>query len=144
MSMHIRIHGLIMMIPGYFMCLVSLLSLDTDSYIDWSVLFRLYDHDNDGKISRSDLHISLLRMIGNEITSDEISLIIDKVFAESDTDRDGSIPFQEFEKVSQWNIVMIPIHHHVLRESDHTFNLGATTECGFSKCYGQNVSVLLM
>eukprot|EP01028_Stygiella_incarcerata_P000908 TRINITY_DN1143_c1_g1_i1.p1 TRINITY_DN1143_c1_g1~~TRINITY_DN1143_c1_g1_i1.p1 ORF type:complete len:128 (+),score=30.23 TRINITY_DN1143_c1_g1_i1:251-634(+) len=69
-------------------------------------LFRLYDQDNDGKISRSDLHLSLLRMIGNEVTPDEISLIVDKVFAESDVDRDGSIPFQEFEKNADFQNVM--------------------------------------
>jgi len=60
-------------------------------------LFRLYDSNNDGVISKEEL-LSLLRlMVGTNISSQQLDLIAQRTIAETDQDNDGSLTFSEFK-----------------------------------------------
>ncbi|EPY42954.1 protein phosphatase 3, regulatory subunit, partial [Angomonas deanei] len=59
--------------------------------------FKMYDMDNDGKISNKDLYETLRIMVGVNLTGVQLQQIVDKTFIEVDADRDGFINFEEFE-----------------------------------------------
>jgi len=61
-------------------------------------LFKLYDSNNDGNISKEEL-LSLLRlMVGTNISSQQLDLIAQRTIAETDEDNDGKLNFNEFKK----------------------------------------------
>ena len=61
-------------------------------------LFKLYDSNNDGSISKEEL-LSLLRlMVGTNISSQQLDLIAQRTIAETDEDNDGKLNFSEFKK----------------------------------------------
>ena len=72
--------------------------------------FKIYDEDNDGYISRDDLHsiVSLMTKKQNATSSDqdidyltdqEITIIADKIIEESDVDHDQRLSTIEFESI---------------------------------------------
>lgn len=61
--------------------------------------FRIYDVDEDGKISRNELHKMMkacLKCFPHPFTDEQISTIISATFKEGDTDKDGFISFEEY------------------------------------------------
>lgn len=59
-------------------------------------VFRIYDADNDGKISFNDLRSILKMMVGNYIEDLQLDKIANRAFMEVDEDNDGYIEFREF------------------------------------------------
>lgn len=64
-----------------------------------SFVFRIYDADNDGRISFNDLRSILKMMVGNYIEDVQLDKIATRAFAEVDEDNDGFIEFNEFCRV---------------------------------------------
>lgn len=64
-------------------------------------VFRVYDADNDGRISLEDLRSILKMMVGNYIEDARLDRIATRAFVEVDVDCDGFIDFPEFCKVFQ-------------------------------------------
>lgn len=62
-------------------------------------VFKIYDADNDGKISFNDLRSILKMMVGNYIEDVQLDKIATRAFVEVDEDSDGFIEFSEFCKV---------------------------------------------
>ena len=62
-------------------------------------VFKIYDADNDGKISFNDLRSILKMMVGNYIEDVQLDKIATRAFVEVDEDNDGFIEFSEFCKV---------------------------------------------
>lgn len=62
-------------------------------------VFKIYDADNDGRISFGDLRIILKMMVGNYIDDVQLDKITTRAFVEVDQDNDGFIEFNEFCKV---------------------------------------------
>lgn len=62
-------------------------------------VFRIYDADNDGKISFHDLKSILKMMVGSYIEDVQLDKITNRAFMEVDEDNDGYIEFSEFCKV---------------------------------------------
>ena len=69
-----------------------------------SVLFKIFDADDDGKLSRKDLEDTLKLMLGTESGELDLESLIDKVFEEVDNseknfiDKDGKL-YSDFAKV---------------------------------------------
>lgn len=62
-------------------------------------VFKVYDVDNDGRISFNDLRSILKMMVGNHIEDVQLDKIATRAFVEVDEDSDGFIEFSEFCKV---------------------------------------------
>jgi len=61
-----------------------------------TVAFKVYDMDNDGFISNSELFQTLKLMVGNNLKDTELQQIVDKTILAGDRDGDGKLSFQEF------------------------------------------------
>ena len=70
-------------------------------YNSCTVAFRMYDLDNDGKISKDELLVVLQMMVGSNITEEQLGSIADRTISEADADNDGQIGIEDFIKVSQ-------------------------------------------
>lgn len=55
--------------------------------------------DRDGYISNGELFIVLKMMVGNNLKDNQLQQIVDKTIMEADTDMDGKISFEEFQKM---------------------------------------------
>lgn len=64
-----------------------------------SFVFRIYDADNDGRISFNDLRSILKMMVGNYIEDVQLDKIATRAFVEVDEDNDGFVEFNEFCRV---------------------------------------------
>lgn len=64
-------------------------------------IFKVYDADNDGKISFKDLRSILKMMVGNYIEDARLDKIATRAFIEVDADCDGFIDYLDFCKVLQ-------------------------------------------
>jgi Ca2+-binding EF-hand superfamily protein len=62
-------------------------------------VFKIYDNDNDGRISFNDLRSILKMMVGNYIEDVQLNKIATRAFVEVDQDNDGFIEFDEFCRV---------------------------------------------
>lgn len=62
-------------------------------------IFKIYDADNDGRISFKDLKEILKMMVGNYIEEVRLDKIASRAFAEMDRDKNGYIEFDEFRRV---------------------------------------------
>merc|ERR1712000_288292 len=58
--------------------------------------FQIYDIDRDGFISNGELFMVLKKMVGNNLTNEQLQQIVDKTIMEADKDGDGKISFDEF------------------------------------------------
>jgi len=58
--------------------------------------FRVYDIDNDGFISNSELFTVLKMMVGDNLNDQQLQQIVDKTIIDADRDFDGKISFEEF------------------------------------------------
>lgn len=61
--------------------------------------FKMYDLDDDDKITREELLAVLHMMVGANISSDQLASIADRTILEADKDGDKSISFDEFCKI---------------------------------------------
>jgi calcineurin B family protein 1 len=61
--------------------------------------FKLYDLDDDDRISRDELMAVLQMMVGENISEEQLMSIAERTILEADTDGDGMISFDEFSKV---------------------------------------------
>lgn len=58
--------------------------------------FKMYDLDNDGKISRDELLAILQMMVGSNISEEQLTSIAERTILEADQDGDQMIAFDEF------------------------------------------------
>merc|ERR1712137_908376 len=58
--------------------------------------FQIYDIDRDGYISNGELFTVLKKMVGNNLTPEQLQQIVDKTIIEADKDKDGKISYDEF------------------------------------------------
>jgi hypothetical protein len=65
----------------------------------YSVLFRLFDVDGDGQVSKQDLFGALQMLIGHIMSSPEIEEVVKSVFEEVDGAEKGHIDKDDFAKV---------------------------------------------
>jgi len=61
--------------------------------------FKLYDLDDDDRITKEELLAVLQMMVGENISEEQLMSIAERTIMEADTDGDGSISFDEFAKV---------------------------------------------
>lgn len=61
--------------------------------------FKIYDLDNDGKISKDDLMRVLHMMVGMNISDEQLGGIADRAISDADIDKDGAISFEELKRV---------------------------------------------
>jgi len=61
--------------------------------------FKMYDLDDDDKITREELLAVLHMMVGANISNDQLASIADRTILEADRDGDQSISFEEFCKI---------------------------------------------
>merc|ERR1739838_1244728 len=61
--------------------------------------FRMYDLDDDQKISKEELLAVLTMMVGANISTEQLISIAERTIMEADTDKDDLISFEEFAKV---------------------------------------------
>merc|ERR1712106_983592 len=59
-------------------------------------LFNIYDMDNDGLISNTELFTVLKMMVGSNLKDTQLRQIVDKTIVDLDKDQDGMINYQEF------------------------------------------------
>lgn len=59
-------------------------------------LFNIYDMDNDGLISNTELFTVLKMMVGSNLKDTQLQQIVDKTIVDFDKDQDGMINYQEF------------------------------------------------
>lgn len=65
----------------------------------WTVSFRLYDLDRDGHISKDELYQMLkASLVERRLDLPEVQMrsLVDRTFAEADTNHDGKISFDEY------------------------------------------------
>lgn len=60
-------------------------------------IFKIYDTDRDGKISKDDLGHVLKAMVGLHISNEELTSIVRRTMREADKDQDGFIDLEEFK-----------------------------------------------
>lgn len=63
--------------------------------------FKIYDLDNDGKISKDDLMQVLHMMVGMNISDEQLGGIADRAIKDADADKDGVISFDELKRVME-------------------------------------------
>lgn len=61
--------------------------------------FKLYDLDDDDRITREELMAVLQMMVGENISEEQLMSIAERTILEADNDGDGMISFDEFCKV---------------------------------------------
>ena len=61
--------------------------------------FKVYDMDRDGLISNGELFLVLKMMVGNNLKDQQLQQIVDKTIMEADTNGDGKLDFDEFQKM---------------------------------------------
>jgi serine/threonine-protein phosphatase 2B regulatory subunit len=63
--------------------------------------FRVYDTKGDGIITKDEIVELLKLMVGNNLTNEQIDLIVQKTMVEYDLDKDGKISEDEFFKMME-------------------------------------------
>ncbi|XP_076305800.1 calcineurin B homologous protein 1-like [Tachypleus tridentatus] len=58
--------------------------------------FRMYDTDDDKKISRNELLVVLHMLVGTSTSEEQLASVADRTIIEADMDGDGMISFEEF------------------------------------------------
>lgn len=73
-----------------------------------AALFRVFDTDNDGFITESDLKNILLMMTGKSLSQSGVDAIVLRTIQQTDQDRDGKISRDDFEARLVENDAMTP------------------------------------
>ena len=98
---------------NFFVRSFSPLSLSLSLYLTHTtntVSFRIYDVDEDGKISRSELVKMMkacLKCFPHPFSDSQITSIIDSTFKEGDLNKDGFIDFEEYSKLVESHPMML-------------------------------------
>lgn len=74
------------------------LKFNCNSYL---VLFRLFDNDEDGNLTKEDLHQSVKLLVSGNLNPNEINEVIGHIFEENDKEDKGYLTKEEFQK-SLW------------------------------------------
>lgn len=82
-----------------FASLMSVFSIRASREQKLRYAFRIYDCDEDGKIGKEDLQQTLGVISGDKMEPEFLLTVVDQVFEEADSDRDGYIEFDDFAKV---------------------------------------------
>ncbi|XP_022901291.1 calcium and integrin-binding family member 2-like [Onthophagus taurus] len=82
-----------------FLDLLSVFSEQAPRDIKVYYTFRIYDFDGDNHIGPEDLEQALHLLTRNELSSEDIQQIVEKVVEEGDVDGDGKLSYMEFEHV---------------------------------------------
>lgn len=77
-----------------FLVMMSMRAEERDTDGELLEAFKLFDLDGGGTISRNELE-TLMKCLGQDLTTEEITQIIDEV----DVDGDGEISFEEFKMI---------------------------------------------
>ena len=94
----------------FFLSLCTSLSLSYTHTHTCTVSFRIYDVDEDGKISRSELVKMMkacLKCFPHPFSDSQITSIIDSTFKEGDLNKDGFIDFEEYSKLVESHPMML-------------------------------------
>ncbi|XP_062898141.1 calcium and integrin-binding family member 3-like isoform X1 [Mobula hypostoma] len=59
--------------------------------------FKIYDFNHDNFICQSDLEVMLNKLMGKELSDEELQLVCNKVVEEGDLDGDGKLSLADFE-----------------------------------------------
>uniref|UniRef100_UPI00358E3B73 calcium and integrin-binding family member 3-like n=1 Tax=Myxine glutinosa TaxID=7769 RepID=UPI00358E3B73 len=82
-----------------FLDMFSVFSEAAPRELKMQYAFKIYDFDGDGTIGREDLEKTLRRLTREELTSQEIMLVVNKVLEEADLDDDGKLSVTDFEQM---------------------------------------------
>ncbi|XP_031335417.1 calcium and integrin-binding family member 2 isoform X2 [Photinus pyralis] len=82
-----------------FLDLLSVFSEQAPRDIKVFYAFCIYDFDGDQHVGPEDLHQALRLLTRQELTSEEMQQIVEKVIEEGDVDGDGKLSYMEFEHV---------------------------------------------
>jgi Ca2+-binding EF-hand superfamily protein len=61
-------------------------------------IFKIYDKDGDGKISKDDLSHILSCLVGLNIPQEQVNQIVSRTMKEADLDKDNHLDFEEFKR----------------------------------------------
>ncbi|KAL0229457.1 hypothetical protein GEMRC1_014074 [Eukaryota sp. GEM-RC1] len=81
-----------------FISTLNLFSAKADKHEKLKAAFQIYDVDADGIISDNDLTKIVKMLVGETLSDTQIEQVVSKTIAESDTDGDGALSFEEFAK----------------------------------------------
>lgn len=68
---------------------------------EYSVVFKLFDLDEDGQLGESDLSSSLRTLVAANLTADEIKEAVDHIFTENGKENERQLTREDFQK-SLW------------------------------------------
>jgi serine/threonine-protein phosphatase 2B regulatory subunit len=64
----------------------------------FAFLFRLYDCDDDGKVSVDDLRKVIKMQVGDWCSAEQVDAVVQKTMAAADVDKDGALNYNDFVK----------------------------------------------
>ncbi|OQR72918.1 calcium and integrin-binding family member 2-like [Tropilaelaps mercedesae] len=82
-----------------FLYMMSVLSEAAPRELKAKFAFAIYDYDDDGKLGPQDIAMAAAALTQNQLTSDELKVVVEKVLDEGDIDSDGYLSQAEFEHV---------------------------------------------
>lgn len=83
-----------------FLDLMSVFSDSSPKAVKAEHAFRIFDFDGDDMLGINDLKQVVERLVGsNELSNDEMKLLIQNILEEADLDDDGALSFAEFEHI---------------------------------------------
>ena len=87
----------------FIQCLLES-SISAESKLKFA--FQIYDIDNDGFISKSELYQVLKLMTGNSLIDIQIKQLVNRTILYADKDKDGKISFDEFRNLFNNNDIV--------------------------------------
>lgn len=82
-----------------FLYMMSVLSEGAPRELKAKFAFVIYDYDGDGKLGPQDIAMAAAALTQDQLTTDEIKVVVEKVLDEGDIDSDGYLSQAEFEHV---------------------------------------------
>jgi serine/threonine-protein phosphatase 2B regulatory subunit len=91
---------------------LSLFSENTRPEVKCRAVFKLFDADGDGVLSRDDLRQLATLMVGRTVSPSALDALVEKTMVEADRDGDGQISFGDFEQslgAVAWSFLSVPV-----------------------------------
>ncbi|KAM7285962.1 calcium and integrin-binding family member 3 [Ixodes scapularis] len=82
-----------------FLDMLSVFSEPSPRDVKVFYAFRIYDYDEDQMLGPSDIEKATVALTRNQLTPEEVQIVVEKVLEEADMDDDGKLSFTEFEHV---------------------------------------------
>lgn len=82
-----------------FLYMMSVLSEGAPRELKAKFAFAIYDYDDDGKLGPEDIAMAAAVLTQNQLTAEELEVVVSKVLDEGDIDSDGHLSQAEFEHV---------------------------------------------